>query len=108
VVLILNDFNENEKKYVMCCIMMWQSAGGFDSLEQSINQIGKNKILVNEIIEVLEILIDKIDLKKLTLNSLRTTIKVTRYTRDQILVAFGLSTFDKKSSNREERPKIKI
>jgi hypothetical protein len=42
---------------------MWQSAGGFDSLEQSINQIGKNKILVNEIIEVLEILIDKIDLK---------------------------------------------
>jgi hypothetical protein len=45
---------------------VWQSAGGFDSLEQSIKSNWKNKILVNEIIEVLEILIDKIDLKKLT------------------------------------------
>jgi hypothetical protein len=56
------------------CVLMlhydvWQSAGGFDSLEKSINQIGKNKILVNEIIEVLEI-IDKIGLKKLTFNYL--------------------------------------
>jgi hypothetical protein len=43
---------------------VWQSAGGFDSLEKEItpNQM-KNQILVNEILEVLE-MIDKIGFKK--------------------------------------------
>jgi endonuclease III len=44
---------------------VWQNAGGFKSLEESINQIGMNKVLVKEIIEVLEILIDKIDFKEI-------------------------------------------
>jgi hypothetical protein len=43
---------------------VWQNAGGFKSLEESINQIGMNKVLVKEI-EVLEILIDKIDFKEI-------------------------------------------
>jgi hypothetical protein len=48
------------------------------------------KILVNEIIEVLEILIDKIDLKKLTLKTYEQPLKLhARYTRDQILVALA-------------------
>jgi hypothetical protein len=29
---------------------VWQNAGGFKSLEESINQIGMNKVLVKEII----------------------------------------------------------
>ena len=100
----INDFNENEKTMLlMLHYDVWQSAGGFDSLEQSINQIGKNKILVNEIIEVLEILIDKIGFKEIDIKlTYEQPLKLhSRYTRDQILVAFGLSTFDKKSSNRE-------
>ncbi|MCF6140557.1 DUF3427 domain-containing protein [Flavobacterium sp. K77] len=100
----INDFNENEKiMLLMLHYDVWQSAGGFDSLEQSIKQIGKNKILVNEIIEVLEILIDKIGFKEIDIKlPYEQPLKLhARYTRDQILVAFGLSTFDKKSSNRE-------
>ena len=100
----INDFNENEKiMLLMLHYDVWQSAGGFNSLEESIKQIGKNKILVNEIIEVLEILIDKIGFKEIDIKfPYEQPLKLhARYTRDQILVAFGLSTFDKKSSNRE-------
>ncbi|OXA78013.1 Superfamily II DNA or RNA helicase [Flavobacterium aquidurense] len=98
------DFDENQKNMLlMLHYDVWQSAGGFDSLEKSIIQIGKNKTLVNEIIEVLEILIDKIGFKEIDIQlPYDQPLKLhARYTRDQILVAFGLSTFDKKSSNRE-------
>jgi hypothetical protein len=59
-----------------------------------------NKVLVKEIIEVLEILIDKIDFKEIEIKlPYQQPLKVhARYTRDQILTAFGLSTFEKKSS----------
>jgi superfamily II DNA or RNA helicase len=100
----INDFDENQKTMLlMLHYDVWQNAGGFDSLEKSIIQIGKNKILVNEIIEVLEILIDKIGFKEIDIQlPYNQPLKLhARYTRDQILVAFGLSSFDKKSSNRE-------
>lgn len=100
----INDFNQNEKTMLlMLHYDVWQNAGGFDSLEKSIRQIGKNKSLVNEIIEVLEILIDKIGFKEIDVQlPYEQPLKLhARYTRDQILVAFGLSTFDRKSSNRE-------
>jgi hypothetical protein len=100
----VNDFNENEKTMLlMLHYDVWQSAGGFNSLEKSINQIGKNKILVKEIIEVLEFLIDKVDFKEIDINlPYSQPLKLhARYTRDQILTAFRLSTFEKKSSNRE-------
>jgi hypothetical protein len=100
----LNNFDENGKTMLlMLHYDVWQSSGGFDSLENSIIQIGKNKTLVNEIIEVLEILIDKIGFKEIDIQlPYEQPLKLhARYTRDQILVAFSLSTFDKKSSNRE-------
>lgn len=100
----INDFDENGKTMLlMLHYDVWQNAGGFDSLEKSISQIGKNKILVSEIVEVLEILIDKIDFKEIEIYlPYSQPLKLhARYTRDQILVAFGLSTFEKKSSNRE-------
>jgi superfamily II DNA or RNA helicase len=100
----INDFNENQKTMLlMLHYDVWQSAGGFDSLEKSINQIGKNQIFVNEIIEVLEILIDKIGFKEIDIQlPYEQPLKLhARYTRDQILVAFRDSTFEKKSSNRE-------
>ena len=82
---------------------VWQNAGGFKSLEDSIKQIGKNKVFVNEIIEVLEILIDRIDFKEIEIQlPYIQPLKVhARYTRDQILAAFKLSTFDRKSPSRE-------
>ncbi len=100
----VKDFSENElSMLLMLHYDVWQNAGGFNSLQESIMQIGGNKILVNEIIEVLEILIDRIDFKEVEINlPFNQPLKVhARYTRDQILAAFQLSTFAKKSSNRE-------
>lgn len=100
----IKDFSENElSMLLMLHYDVWQNAAGFNSLEESINQIGKNKILVNEIIEVLEILIDRIDFKEIDIQlPYDQPLKVhARYTRDQILAAFKLSTFEKKSSSRE-------
>jgi superfamily II DNA or RNA helicase len=88
------------------CLMLyydvWQNPGMFNSLEDSIKAIGANPVLVEEIIELLDILIDKVDfLEKEIELPYDQPLKVHgRYTRDQILVAFGMSTFERASSNR--------
>jgi superfamily II DNA or RNA helicase/HKD family nuclease len=100
-------FDKMSKAEQSMCLMLhydvWQSPGGFNSLEESIQAIGKNSVLTSEIIELLEILIDKIDfLEREILLPYTQPLKVhSRYTRDQIFAAFGMSTFEKKSSNRE-------
>ena len=96
----------SETEQAMCLMLhydVWQTAGGFHSLEESIQAIGKNSVLTWEIIELLEILIDKIDFLEREISLPYTQpLKVhSRYTRDQIFAAFGMSTFEKKSSNRE-------
>jgi hypothetical protein len=100
----IENFNESEKQMLlMLHYDIWQTAGGFSSLESSIKAIGQNEILVNEIIEILELLIDRIDFKEIDIYlPYNQPLKVhARYTRDQILVAFGLSSFESKSSSRE-------
>lgn len=98
------DFSDAEKiMLLMLHYDVWQKQGGFNSLEESIQEIGKNKVLVKEIVEFLEIQVDKIDFieSEIELPYAQPLKLHSRYTRDQILVAFGLSTFEKKSSNRE-------
>lgn len=100
----LNQLSEQER--TMCLMLhydVWQNHAGFASLEKSIHSIGKNKILTQEIIEVLEILIDKIDFieKQISLPYSQPLKVHGRYTRDQILSAFGFQTFEQKSSIRE-------
>ncbi|GGA68031.1 type III restriction-modification system restriction subunit Res [Flavobacterium palustre] len=100
----LNDFDENGKTMLLMLYYdVWQTHGLFKSLEESIRAIGKNKILVAEIIEVLEILIDKVDFKEIEIElPYNQPLKLhARYTRDQILSAFRLSTFYRKSPSRE-------
>jgi superfamily II DNA or RNA helicase len=100
----LPEFNQEEQSMLlMLHYDIWQNAGGYESLEESIRTIGKNTVLVEEIIEVLEILIDKIDFKEIDIDlPYKQPLKVhARYTRDQILAGFGISTFQHKSSNRE-------
>ncbi|GAX61993.1 type III restriction protein res subunit [Candidatus Scalindua japonica] len=99
-----NQFNENQK--IMCLMLhydVWQAAGNFNSLEESIKTIGYNKILVEEIIDVLEILIDKIDFIERDIDlPFAQPLKIhSRYTRSQILAAFGFHTFTKESKKRE-------
>lgn len=100
----LKEFNENEKKMLlMLHYDIWQNAGGFDTIEQSIKEVGRNKVLLFEIIEVIEFLIDRISFKEIESNlPYNQPLKIhSRYTRDQILAAFGLSTFERKSPSRE-------
>ena len=100
----IDGLDEIEKS--MCLMLhydVWQNPEGFVSLESSIRSIGKNKVLVQEIIEVLELLIDKIDFeeKEISLPFTQPLKIHGRYTRDQILAAFGLSTFIRKYPSRE-------
>lgn len=102
---VLNSvFNEVEKQMLlMLHYDIWQQAAGFDSIKASIQEIGRNEVLVDEIIEVLELLLDSIDFKELDINlPYNQPLKIhSRYTRDQILAAFQMSSFEKKSSSRE-------
>lgn len=75
-----------------------------ESLEEAIKEIGKNKDLVHELKKFLEYKIDLISFEEIPCVDLNFDFPLqihSRYTRDQILVAMGLSTFEKKSSNRE-------
>ncbi len=100
-------FNELSDIEKYMCLMLhydvWQNAGGFNSLEESIQAIGKNKILVEEIQEVMGILLDKTDFLELEISlPYLQPLKIhSRYTREQVLAAFRFSSFEKKSSNRE-------
>ena len=102
--VVQSELNTNEKTMLlMLHYDVWQKEGGFNSIEKSINQIGLNTVLVEEIKEVLELLIEKIDFKELPIQlPYQQPLKLhARYTRDQILSAFRFSNFHKKSSNRE-------
>jgi hypothetical protein len=95
----INDFNESEQLMLtMLHYDVWQNEGGFNSLEKSIQQIGTNPIMVKEIIEVIENLLDDILFKEIEIDlPYKQPLKIhARYTRDQILAAFGIITFDKK------------
>lgn len=89
------------------CLMLhydiWQDAGGFSSLEESIQAMGKNIMLNQEIVEVMNILIDRIDYLETDIHlPYDQPLKIhSRYTRDQILAAFGFSSFETKSNIRE-------
>jgi len=96
--------SHNEKQ--MCLMLhydIWQDARGFDSLEKSIIAMGKNQILNQEIVEIMELLIDQVDYLESEINlPYEQPLKVhSRYTREQILAAFGFSTFETKSNIRE-------
>ncbi len=100
----LADFNEIEKQMLlMLHYDVWQTAGGFVNLEKSIRAIGANKVLVDEIIELMELLIDKVNFKEFDIHlPYKQPLKVhARYTRDQIIAAFGFSTFERKYPSRE-------
>ena len=93
---------EEEIMLLMLHYDIWQNPGGFDSLEESINAIGKNPQLVQEIIEVMEYLLDKIDFieKEIQLPYEQPLKLHGRYTREQILTAFRFNIFAKKIINQ--------
>jgi len=102
----LAGFNLGEEEKTMLLMLyfdVWQECGKYENLEESIEVLGSNAVLVAELIEFLEYRVDSIQHEELPVElPYRQPLKVhARYTRDQVLAAFGLSTFEKKSSNRE-------
>ncbi|MGN6617845.1 MAG: DUF3427 domain-containing protein [Ilyomonas sp.] len=100
----INRLSEIEKG--MCLMLhydVWQDSGKFNTIEDSIKAIGRNRILTQEIIEVLEVLMDKIDFleREIQLPYSQPLQIHSRYTRDQILSAFGFYSINQKGSYRE-------
>ncbi len=91
----------NESQQIMCLMLhydVWQDAGGFNSISESIRAIGQNEVLVGEIIEAIDILISRVDFveKEIQLHYSMPLKLHGRYTREQILSAFGFHTFRKR------------
>ncbi|TDQ79766.1 DUF3427 domain-containing protein [Sphingobacterium yanglingense] len=107
-----NDLSKLDTLYLtMLHYDFWQDATSNISLKESIETIGLNKDYVAEIKEYLQLRIDAIDFEEsecLNLEYKQPLQLHARYTRDQILAAFGLSTLDKKSSNREGTAENKL
>lgn len=75
---------------------------GFDSLSSSLAALN-HKALKKELLEVLNILIEQISVKEFDMpNVTHSTLQMhVRYPKEHILIAFGETTKDKKSSSRE-------
>src|SRR5690554_1275989 len=110
--LIAVDFELNELAYqathqtmaIMLYYDFYQNAIEGLDLEEGIRQIGKNKAFVDEMKSYLTIKMDLIGFEEIPFVEMNPAFPLkihSRYTRDQILVALGLTTIDKKSSNRE-------
>lgn len=95
---------------LMCHYDFWDKAGptlGFKSLSQSLQAL-RHPVLQNELSEVIALLIERLDINEFNMsnshnsNIASSPIKMhVRYPKEHILVAFGDSRFDKKSSSRE-------
>ncbi|MDI6402205.1 DUF3427 domain-containing protein [Balneolaceae bacterium ANBcel3] len=84
----------------------WQTPGselGYSSLQESLKAMTDDPLLNQEVVSVLELLLDAIDTEELPMQlTFPSAIQLhARYSRDQILAAFGAHRFDKKTSNRE-------
>jgi superfamily II DNA or RNA helicase len=95
----IDDFSIVEKQMLlMLHYDVWKRAGRFESMEASIRAIGINKMMVEEIAEVLELIVDRIDFLELDIElPFEQPLKVHgRYTRDQIFAALQFSTLNRK------------
>ena len=95
---------------LMCHYDFWDKTGdklGFDDIEQSLAQL-KHPELQAELSEVITLLIERLDVNEFPMPKVDNTVvdntplsMHVRYPKEHILVAFGDSTFTKKSSSRE-------
>ncbi|KAA8478232.1 superfamily II DNA or RNA helicase [Arcticibacter tournemirensis] len=85
---------------------VWQKGGealGFQSLQESMQQLRNNPVMLEELQEVIDLLISRVDFIEKDIDlGFSFPLKIhSRYNRDQILAALGLHQFEKASSNRE-------
>lgn len=97
---------EEEVMLLMFHYDVWKETGtnlGFSNVRESIRFLLKNKIMLQEMQEFIEHQIEKIEFVEKDIDlEFDFPLKLhSRYNREEILVALGLSSFKKKSSNRE-------
>ncbi|WP_153810534.1 DUF3427 domain-containing protein, partial [Paraglaciecola polaris] len=95
---------------LMCHYDFWDKSGkelGFKNVANSLVAL-KDKVLQNELSEVISILIERLAIREFDMPMVDNPIVDSsplkmhvRYAKEHILVAFGDSTFVKKSSSRE-------
>ena len=101
---ILSD-DMDQRMALMCHYDFWQKSGvelNFSSLQASLKALDNTQLRV-EFFDVLTILINRIQHQELPmLDMIPNPLKShARYTREQILVGFGATTFEKRSPARE-------
>lgn len=97
---------------VMAYYDFWQKPGkefNFLTLKESFAALLRDEVLVAECEEVLEIVLDSLDIAEMPMNiDPPSALSIhARYSKDQILAAYGENTFEKKSSIREGVVEIK-
>ncbi|WP_324719934.1 DEAD/DEAH box helicase [Salinimicrobium sp. HB62] len=97
---------EELKMLLMFHYDVWQEAGSklnFSDVKESVTLLRKNRIMIQELQEFVEHQIEKIEFveKDIELGFPFPLKLHSRYNREEILAAIGMSTFSKKSSNRE-------
>ncbi|PRZ26064.1 DUF3427 domain-containing protein [Flavobacterium granuli] len=106
--LAKNNFNVNEKYTKENTLFLnmlyydfWQTPRLYPTLNEAISAIGNNPVIVSEIIDALEIIIDNIAHIELDIDlAYQQPLKVhSRYTRAQILAAFGVNNFQSKTGS---------
>lgn len=103
----LNEMEKTEENRLMALMLyydFYQASTDTTTLEKAIKDMGKNKSLVAEMVEFIAVKIDQIGFEEIPCADLGFAFPLkihARYTRDQILVALGITTLDNKSSNRE-------
>jgi superfamily II DNA or RNA helicase len=103
----LNHANELHQKELFGLMFYYDFYSGeskHPALAVALKVIGQNKDLVEEMKQFLHVKMNQIYFEEvpLTTSTFSFPLKIhARYTREQILVALRLSTFERKSSNRE-------
>ncbi len=98
---------QTEENYYMALMLhydFWQDMKVSCNIEESMYIIGQNRVMVDEMTSYLEYKMSNISFEEKAVEGLLYELPLrihARYTRDQILAAFRLSTIDKKSSSRE-------
>ncbi len=95
--------NFDQQMAMMLYYDFWQEPAIFDTLNEGIKYIGKNPLLAKELKEIIHILMSNINYVEHDLKlPYPCPLKVhSRYTREQILSAFGQNSMIKKSSSKE-------
>lgn len=103
----ISHIDQSDQTRIFCLMLyydFYQKASQEKSLRSAIKEIGANKTMVDEMVEFLKLKIDRISFEETPFTALDFSFPLqihSRYSRDQILIALQLTTYEKQSNNRE-------